>query len=320
MPIFDGALSYSSLSSYAECPRKWYLRRRERLPDSTWWATLLGSAVHAATEQMDRLEWVGLDWDLDEAIRIMHEEFDKEILEAVNRGQEVRASGKILKENGWTGGPSKKDQAWCREYGPIMMQRFAEWRKSNGLRIAVIDGLPAVEVPFEILLTQASEGGIETVKLRGYIDRVYQRPLRKGYVVVDIKSGGIPMSNLQLETYGVGITTMGLEGPHEGAFWAPGAKDADAGKVVGPTPLHGDVNILADLYLSAQRGIQANAFPPNTASYCGSCQVKKYCTAFSGPSAVNELNKWREQRAASNSEPANSIPGDGKDNIVNSHG
>ena len=318
MPKFSKDLSYSSLTSYVECPRKWYLKRLERLPDGTWWTTLLGSAIHWATEQVDRMEWMGLGWDVNEAVELMWEEFDRQIADAQLRGLDVRPSGKVLKEPGWTGGPDKKDEAWCRIFGPIMMQRYAEWKTGNGLRIAEIDGQPAIETAFRVTLTSEAGGTLDSVTLRGFIDRIYRRPLHKGAVVVDLKTGKVPTNNLQLETYGIAASLLGLQGPHEGAFWAPGgAKDSDAGKIYGPRKLHGDADILADIYLSAKRGMEARAFPPNTDSYCSTCQVRDYCTAFNGPQAVINLDKWRVERAQRDDSAANSLPNNDKDQNVN---
>lgn len=46
--------SYSAMSDYIKCPKYFELKRELELPeDSSWWG-VGGSAVHAATEEMDR--------------------------------------------------------------------------------------------------------------------------------------------------------------------------------------------------------------------------------------------------------------------------
>jgi len=47
-------VSYSSLSAFMECGKKWQLRYRVGLPDRPAWWNIGGHAVHSATEQIDR--------------------------------------------------------------------------------------------------------------------------------------------------------------------------------------------------------------------------------------------------------------------------
>lgn len=51
---FGPHVSYSGLSDFIKCPKYWELRREMGLPeDPSWWG-VGGSAVHKATEDMDR--------------------------------------------------------------------------------------------------------------------------------------------------------------------------------------------------------------------------------------------------------------------------
>lgn len=305
-------LSYSQLGSYGECPRKWYLSRRERVPERTWFATIGGKALHQATEEQDRLEWAGLGLDIEGAKERFQELFTEGLLEAKLAGEEVKASGRKLKELGWSGGPEKKDEAWWRHFAPFMIDRWFAWRSANGMRLHEINGLPAIEVEvgFDLL---DSDGVALTIK--GFIDRVYASRIGGILTVVDLKTGAVPTTQVQLETYGLGLEVAYGHKARYGAFWGPGAdKDEDnVGRVHGPYELHRDAAILSDIYHAARRGIEAEAFPPNTRNNCASCGVNQYCTAWSGSKAVTELEKWREQLAASDSGADVSVPRDGED-------
>lgn len=307
-------LSYSQLSTYGECPRKWWLSKRERVPQNTWFATLAGKALHQATEEQDRLEWGGLGYDPVEAKRRFQELFSEQLADAKERGLDVRPSGRKTKEPGWSGGPNKKDAAWWRQFGPLMLDQWAEWRGANGLTIHEIDGLPAIEVPIEFDLVD--EDGV-SLNIKGFIDRVYKQ-LGGVLTVVDLKSGAVPSTYVQVETYGLGLEVQYGHKARYGAFWQPGAprpaKEDDPGgpgyRVYGPVKLHRDPHILADMYHAARRGIEAGAFPPNQRNNCASCGVNKFCTAWNGRGALTELETWREERAKSDSEPDAGLPDD----------
>ena len=307
-------LSYSQLGSYAECPRKWYLSRRERVPQNTWFATLAGKAIHSATEEADALEWSGLGLDLASTKTRFAELFDEQLAEAKVKGEEVRPSGRETKSLGWSGGPKKKDEAWWRQFGPLMIEQWFDWRSQNGLKLHEIDGGPAIEIPLDFELIDSNG---EALRIKAFIDRVYKSRIGGILTVFDLKTGAVPSTGLQVETYGVGLHVQYGHKARYGAFWQPGApKEGEAGyRVYGPTKLHHNVDILADIYHSARKGIEAGAFPPNTRNNCMSCGVNKFCTAWNGEQAIKELDKWREANVQhdSDSDAEASLPHNGKD-------
>lgn len=302
-------LSFSQLSSYTECGERYRLERVERIRPSTWWSTLMGSAVHQVTE----------DLDIQHSIDPKHSPTESEIREAFlaeleervqkERG-EILASGKQVKElSESSGGPNKKDRAWVETFGPIFVQRWVAWRENNGLKLTTMpDGTPATEVPFELEFVNRDG---EVLEVRGYIDRVYERALgSKTKTVVDLKTGKIPESALQLATYGVGLEACYGMKAGEGFFWSPLLGATGRGKTWEPSPIGGtslardlslwDAERLGELYFAAKRGIENEVFLPTITNLCRGCVVREYCWGYSGSKAKTKEDFVAEQIEKSN--------------------
>lgn len=259
-------LSFSSLSSYVECGERWRFDRLFEVRTSTWFATVAGSAIHEITEAIDR----GLP---EEPFKDV---FDRLLAVERENGIEVKPSGKVLKNVGPTGGPNKKDYDWYLHYGPLFITSYAEWRDANPhLVIATLpDGSPAIEVSLT-----ADIGG-DT--FRGYIDRVFLDTSSMTYILVDLKTGNDPSSNLQLGAYRVGLLReYGIEAA-QGGFWS--APKGTLGYLV-------DLSVYSESYIDAQfemawRGIRASVFLANPGNFCNACDAKPYCRAVGGRDAV----------------------------------
>lgn len=274
-------LSYSSVAKYAECGEKWRLSRVHGLDKRTWWVTLMGSAVHRITENYDLLHdgFGGFDPELVEP-SAFDRVFDELKAEALGHGVEVRASGKELKRGlGKTGGPNKKDEEWCRHYGPLMVQNWIDWRMANNYRVAALslsgaDSEPEVGVELEVGLPV---GGYKFV---GFVDRVFVDGAGK-FVVVDLKTGNVPASSQQLRAYAAQLRKHGVD-VDRAAYWM--AMDGDVDQWV-PTPVSGDA-FVEQWVAGAGRGIEAGAFTANVGSFCKACPVREYCAAVGGERAV----------------------------------
>lgn len=267
-------LSYSSLSMYAECGERWRLSRGYKLDNATWYATLAGTAIHTITELLDAQE-LGF-WD--GPIPSFKEAFDREIKNATRQGRKIKASGRQLKEVGKTGGPNKKDYWWWLQFGPERVQRWVEWKKTNGLTLITIEE-GGVEVPAVELYVQAEVAGEQVI---GYIDRVYAN--QDGEVVlIDLKNGEAPKGVLQLATYRLLLLeTYGIDATW-GAFWM-----SDSGDLALETNLTTySPSYVAELYEQARRGIEAGVFLPNVTSMCKGCGVREFCRAVGGESSVS---------------------------------
>lgn len=267
-------LSWSSVSTYAECGQRWLLERGYKVPSSTWFATLAGSAIHEITESRDRLELLGLT-PAEQAIYspTFAEEFDKRVSEVRSTGREVKASGREGKNLTESGGPNKKDFDWWMHFGPIFVQRWMDWKAQHGWTVMTMpDGQPGIELGFDIELAGQ--------RVVGFIDRVYQSA-DTGVTVFDLKTGKVPSGSLQLKTYDLGLKRgYGVEADW-GMFWTPGGDDG--GKLSTATDLRAwSDERVEDMYGKAMRGIEAGIFLPQVTNMCKGCPVRDYCWAVAG--------------------------------------
>lgn len=290
-PLAPRHLSYSQLSSYAGCSERYRLERLHKVSNNTWWTTLMGSAIHELTEEVETQRWLGMLGDDPMDYGKLFKDRLAGLVEAEDR--EIKASGKKLVNRSPSGGPNKKDREWVEHYGPIYLERYFNWTKENGLNLAEVNGLPAVEVPFHFEVTN-TEG--EVITLLGSIDRVYSRWGRKGLVVVDLKMGEVPVGTLQLATYAVALQVQyGLEAS-QGLFWAPHLGATGTGKKRVESPIGGtsepvdlrkwDMSLLTTAYFNARRGIDAGVFIPTITQQCKGCGVRDYCWGWSGSDAL----------------------------------
>lgn len=268
-------LSYSQLTTYAECGEKWRLEKGYKLNNRTWFASVAGSAIHNITELRDLVRLGKYDGE----IPTFEEEFDRLLAEEDEKGVQVVASGRVLKAIGTTGGPNKKDREWWLQYGPEYLDNWEKWIEESDWTLAVMpDGRPGIEIGIDVQ--------VGSEPLRGYIDRV-MIDKRGRVAVVDLKSGAVPKSKLQLGTYKVGLEReYGIEADF-GAYWIASTGDL--------TPLvdlsQFSSTFIDSLYEQAWRGIRAGVFLPNVTSMCNGCGVKDYCRAFGGELAITIPNR-----------------------------
>lgn len=258
--------SWSSLSSYMECGERWRLERVYHLDRATWFATVAGTAIHRGVELMETTgEMVPFKTLFDEELALKKEQ-----------GVEVKPSGRYLKTMGKSGGPNKKDYNWWLHYGPQQLEAWVDWRAESDWEVLRDhDGKPMVEVEVKLLLG-------ETV-WRGYIDLVMVDG-NGNVVVVDLKTGKRPPSPLQLVSYRMALLERGLDARF-GAFFIPHERDMEQGRdglgeVYALT--HYSLDYLRDVYLQAQRGIEAGIFLPNVTDMCRGCSVRDHCRAAGG--------------------------------------
>jgi hypothetical protein len=265
-------LSYSQASSYLRCGEAYRLERLVGAPSRPGWALPGGSAVHEATEEYDRALHAGTplsdDWDT-----LFNEHFNGCIADQEKRSgmskSEFRASGRASKQY-----PNKEDEAWWRENGPVMVARWASWRANTPWNLYVFDDdTPAIEVMFEIVV-----GG---TPLRGAIDRVFITPENE-IVLLDLKSGREPDSDLQLGTYAKAMRDQYTVPATWGTYWMA--------RTGSNTPCH-PLDLYSDAYLDhhygeARRGMEAGLFPAKVSNMCGSCGVRDACWAVGGKDAA----------------------------------
>lgn len=179
-------------------------------------------------------------------------------------GTVFRAGGRATKQY-----PNKEDGDWWQEHGPSQVEAWAKWRDDNpNLRLATIEGVPAIEVGVEYTFGD--------VHLRGFIDRIFQDDKSGALLIVDLKTGrSTPGSPLQLDFYRLALQrSLGITAEY-GAYWM-----SRQGTLSNIHTLGRPLEIIEDWLTDAATMIRQNLFIPHMTALCGSCGVKNHCTAF----------------------------------------
>jgi len=251
-------LSYSSMSSYLECGKRYELERIYNAPQSPAWYFLGGDAVHSATEALDKGE--------QESVEQAWTDAWMNALDTLEPGEEPRAGGR--KSAAW---PNKEDRAWWEHHGPGMVAEWVRWRDASGYQfLEMPDGSPAIEVPvdFEFASTM----------VKGYIDRVMVDGSGQ-VIVVDLKTGSRkPVSSLQLAVYALGLQHVHGITATLGGYWMSRQGDIPS--------LHSLAHLTSELvggwFNDVHRGIEQEIFVPKVSPLCSACSVKDFCPAVGG--------------------------------------
>jgi PD-(D/E)XK nuclease superfamily len=210
---------------------------------------------------------------------VFREEMDLAVAE------EAEHSGFPVSEWFWAG-PRDGQAAIQKWYldGPQYVQNFIDWYELNpDVEIWVTpDGIPAIELPFEIMLGD--------VPVRGYIDLVLK--VGSALIVTDLKSGAkAPDSNRQLAIYACALEARYGIRPRYGTwFMCRGLGRGDKPKTYFVRPVELDRPQYSAAYLAgeftlAEKGISTGVFPAKPGERCGRCGVAYACTEAGGPQA-----------------------------------
>jgi putative RecB family exonuclease len=210
---------------------------------------------------------------------VFREEMDLAVAEEVTR------SGFAVSEWFWAG-PRNGQQAIEKWYedGPAYVQNFIDWYELNpDVEIwTTPDGIPAIELPFEIML-----GGTQ---VRGCIDLVLKAG--SALIVTDLKSGAkAPDNNRQLAIYACALEIeYGIRPRYGTWFMCRGLGRGDKPKTYFVRPVELDrpqysAAYLAREFAQAGKGISEGVFPAKPGERCGRCGVAYACTEAAGPQA-----------------------------------
>lgn len=256
--------SYTDLSTYSQCPRKYYFRRIQRLPEPTNPALFVGALVHAVLAEYFRYP----------------AEVRRDPQAAFGR------LGRRLRER-WANDPAGRRQAFR---GDRRME--AEW---GNRAMAMLRNFLATVSP------DLEPGGVEQflewpvseqLLLRGKVDRLDPTG-GGGYRIVDYKSGRIPeteasvAADRQAPLYkgmveactGRPVTSVHLiylQGPHE----------------ITLRPADGDVAAAIQYVAETVAAIQADtAFEPRPSKRCRWCGYLEVCPAREQARALAETGE-----------------------------
>ncbi len=193
--------------------------------------------------------------------------FDQE-LAAHPPNTQWKVAGKPTKAN-----PHGEDADWWRAEGPVMVQRWVDWRARTPWDVWVA---PDGTLGIELALTLPING--QVVKM--FIDRIFATaPNNQRPVILDLKSGKPPVGLLQLGQYKVAVETawptVKIAG---GAWW-----HARTGEMSGVHSLSRFTAGLIGAYSKRVMMIRkAGAFLPNVGSFCSKCDMGRYCAINNG--------------------------------------
>ena len=261
-------LSFSSLESWLTCGERYRLEKVIGVASTKAWYLLGGSAVHEATEIIDKAYLAGEEQPTaDEA---WNTAWAKQIA-TLEANEEVRAGGRVSKE--W---PEKENAAWWSHHGPTFTQSWVDWRDKQ-----IADGWQLLEVE------HAFQIELGTVPVRGFIDRILADA--NGQVhVVDLKTGShTPAGALQLGVYSLGYeANTGVKATIGEYFMNRKGQPSPSESLLKYTP-----EVVGKWFDMARRAIEAEVFVPHVTAMCGSCSVQKFCVARGGTPPISNPGK-----------------------------
>lgn len=247
----ERSFSFSRLNSYLRCGKAYELSRITRYPEAPAWYLIGGSAVHKATEMIDRGDGRSIS-------AVWEHCFHAEIEEAEQTWPDWSE---------WRDAGRKTPQAYdfWLERGMQYTSEWCYWRSEN----------PEVEMSgVEVDLTVTLPSGL-TVK--AFADRV-GRWAPNDHRVIDIKTGSTrPESPLQLEIYSTLLMEVWGLPTEVGCYFM--AKD---GTMVEKRLQPLSIETLDTLGQTLFRGIDNEVYLPHRTAACYSCGVKRACYLTSG--------------------------------------
>lgn len=201
--------------------------------------------------------------------KAFNDAMDSELAERPNAEWQISGRASVAHPHG-------EDEGWWRTKGPEMVQRWIDWRDNTPWDLWISpDGTLGVEL--EIL----HPVGGELIKM--YIDRIFATgPNNTRPVIVDIKTGRPPESNLQLGLYAAAVESLwpGVK-VAGGTYWM-----ARTGETTGVQSLAMYTPRLIGEYMRRLRVARAGGvFLPKVSSFCRTCKVGKFCAANNGSEA-----------------------------------
>lgn len=278
LPKFEGYepahLSFSALNGYRMCGEQFRLQRVLRKEQRPGLAGIGGNAVHSATEQYDLFHEGGKPSPL-HLKKLFQACWDAEIEKRKEQSPsyevgDYTVTGKASAKYG-----GKRNLEWWMDNGPLMVQRWIDWRAETGWSIwKTPEGRAAIELEINIVLP-----GDTPILM--FIDRIMVTNAGQ-LVPVDIKTGArTPDYPEQLGLYAEGVAqTWGAHmRPDFGYWW-----DANKGTHSNPLPLAMyTAEYLGGLYDQAVAGINAGSFLARPQNSCANwCGVSKFCAAVGG--------------------------------------
>ena len=248
-------LSFSSLSSYADCGERFYWERVKSVHTEKGWWLVAGTAFHLATEWLDEGRALTPN-------KAWHEAWTQTL--AKEEETPTKTGGRATKQ--W---PNKETPDYYHFHAPVWLENYCKWRDDRlfaGWNWVSINDKPAIEVPVS--------GELGGVNVKGYIDRIMASPDGEAHVI-DIKTSSRTPTSVQLDVYAQLIgDNYGIPVTY-GSYYM-----ARKGEASEPKAMDMSTAALSNQFTMAKRGIEAEVFLPNVGMLCGTCGVRSHCSVF----------------------------------------
>lgn len=255
-------VSHSALSNYIRCGKAYELGKLG-VQEAPAWYLIGGSAVHKATEWLDKGEW-------DDAPEMA---FYQAFTDEIERALEEWPDQGSWRKAGY-GARAQGHEHWMKQ-GPLYVRQWAN------------RGFPWDYVELDVSTTLPSG-----IKIRGYIDRVNANGY--GWEIYDLKTGSTrPDSDQQLGIYAVlfkeflrnspEFEIMAEFGENIQAFNYMFKDDEFYPMDVSNWTLETVDEIAQEWY----RGLESGVFLPNRGKQCGSCGLRDACFLASGDTELS---------------------------------
>lgn len=263
--------SYSSVTQYMECGKRWQLSRKSRVPETPAWWLILGSTVHRSTELFDTGE------DID-SMAIM-EILDFEIEVAKEKEPNLAAWQRTYYDRA----KSPEEMYYATfDKAQEFHEKWVSWRDNDQYEILGVELAINLAFPYDAVQFEHEKD----ITFIGYVDRLVLDRETGKLGVVDIKTGkSTPPTDMQLGWYRVGISNEKDEDGHYyavpswGAYWK-----ADTGELTDIVDLSRWSSDIVQTYgQKFTEAIDNEIYLPNLGSGCARCPVQRACYAYSGP-------------------------------------
>jgi hypothetical protein len=216
--LIPAHVSFSQLTTVADCGVKFRLQRVEQLPQVPQWANVGGKAFHAAVEAYEAL---GAPSPIDPgSVELLWLKlFNLEIEDTENVSGMARSEFRASQQG-------KENYDWWRVEGALMLQRYVDWRQGDGAGQQVLQGPSGAP-----MLEWETRYAVDHVPFKTILDSVWtdghsERPTA---IIRDWKTGSLTPDDRQLCTQAWGLRMAGWTGPvlvqffdaRKGAFSEP---------------------------------------------------------------------------------------------------
>lgn len=262
--------SFSGLSTYRGCGRKYQLLKVEHVDPEPQGALIGGRAVHQTIETAEGALWWREDplkiakWGRAEFYRQFHsiasEVAEKVVVDGVVTDYKgVRWGGRTSKAF-----PLGENVAWWEREGPVMLQRWAQLRRDDPLL-----GYTLLESDTELEVTAMLT---EDIYVRGFVDAAMLVNENGERVVRDWKTGTYKDPS-QLAVY----AWLLREGPGLVCTVGEFVMLRQQHNMVKAYDLSGWIDTVPAMFANLTKGLELGLFPIVPSNFCGSCTVRAAC-------------------------------------------